>query len=105
MRSSGFYQGRGDEQLIELSRQAAGLHPRMAVWAASTAHVRSPLRQPGDGARASAGDVADDFARIGWDTLRLVALSFYTEAAARLGDRDAAALAYEQMAPWQEHLI
>ena len=50
-------------------------------------------------------NVEDGFARIGWDTLRLVALSFYTEAAARLGDRDAAALAYEQMAPWQEHLI
>ena len=99
------YQGRGDEQLIELSRQAAGLHPRMAVWAASTALYEAHFGSP-DAARALLRDGVDDrFERIGWDTLRLVALAFYTEAASRLGAPDAAALVLEQMAPWRDHFI
>jgi hypothetical protein len=99
------YQGRGDEQLIELSRQAARAWPRMAVWAASTALVRSPLRQPGDGARAPSGCRGQRPRGVGWDTLRLVTLAFYTEAASRLRALDAAALVHEQMTPWQDHFV
>ena len=35
------YQGRGDAQLIELSRQATSMFPRMAVWPASTAQYEA----------------------------------------------------------------
>jgi len=49
--------------------------------------------------------VENGFARVGWDTLRLVALSFYSEAATRLREVDAAALVHEQLAPWQDHFV
>ena len=35
------YPGRGDAQLIELSRQAAKLHPQTGVWEASTGQYES----------------------------------------------------------------
>jgi hypothetical protein len=99
------YQGRGDEQLIALSRQAAEAHPRMAVWSASTALYEAHFGSQ-DTARALLRDaVASRLERVGWDTLRLVALAFYTEAASRLQDGDAAALAYELMAPWQDQFV
>ena len=43
--------------------------------------------------------------RVGWDTLRLVALSFYAEAASRLQALDAAALVHELMTPWQDQFV
>ena len=47
--------------------------------------------------------VENGFERVGWDTLRLVAFSFYADAASRLRAVDAAALIHEQMAQWQDH--
>ena len=99
------YQGRGDEQLIALSRQAAGVFPRMAVWSASTALYEAHFGDQ-EAARALLRDAVESgLERVGWDTLRLVALAFYTEAATRLRALDAAALVHEQMAPWQDHFV
>jgi class 3 adenylate cyclase len=99
------YQGRGDEQLIELSRRAADIHPRMAVWSASTALYEAHFGSQ-EAARALLRDAVESgLERVGWDTLRLVALAFYTEAAARLRALDAAALVHELMAPWQDHFV
>lgn len=99
------YQGRGDEQLIELSRQAAGVHPLMGVWQASTAHYEATFGDP-ETARAILRDAVESgLERLGWDTLRLVTLAFYTDAAARLRARDAAALVHELMAPWQDQFV
>lgn len=99
------YQGRGDQQLIELSRVAAGMYPRMAVWPASTAHYEAHFGSP-DAARAILRDAVESrLERLGWDSLRLVALTFYTEAAARVHALDAAALVHELMAPWQDQFI
>jgi hypothetical protein len=42
---------------------------------------------------------------VGWDTLRLVALAFYTDAASRVRALDAAALVYELMTPWQDQFV
>jgi class 3 adenylate cyclase len=99
------YQGRGDDQLIQLSRQAAAVHPRMAVWGASTAQYEAHFGSREAARELLRDSVASGFERIGWDTLRLVALSFYTDAAARLGDTDAAALVRGLMEPWQEHFV
>jgi class 3 adenylate cyclase len=99
------YQGRGDQQLIDLSRVATGMYPRMAVWPASTAHYEAHFGNP-DAARALLREAVESrLESVGWDTLRLVALAFYADAAARLQDPDAAALVHELMAPWQEQFI
>jgi class 3 adenylate cyclase len=99
------YQGRGDEQLITLSRQAADAYPRMAVWDASTALYEAHFGSEEE-ARALLRDAVESrLERVGWDTLRLVTLAFYTEAASRLRAVDAAALVHEQMAPWRDHFV
>ncbi len=99
------YQGRGDEQLIALSRQAAVIHPRMAVWSASTAQYEAHFGNHEE-ARAILRDAVDTgLERVGWDTLRLVALSFYIDAAARLDEQDAAALVHELLLPWQDQFV
>ena len=49
------YPGRGDAQLIELSRQAAKLHPQTGVWEASTGELVSRRNLEGTG-RALATD-------------------------------------------------
>jgi class 3 adenylate cyclase len=99
------YQGRGDQQLIDLSRRAALAHPRMAVWAASTA-----LYEAHFGSREAALVLLEEAVEsglegVGWDILRLCTLAFYTEAAARLDAVDAASLVYELMEPWQDQFI
>ena len=99
------YQGRGDEQLIELSRQAAGLHPRMAVWAASTALYETYFGSEAAARSLLRAGVENGFERVGWDTLRLVAFAFYADAASRLRALDAADLIHEQMAQFQDHFI
>jgi len=99
------YQGRGDEQLIELSRQATAAWPRMAVWPAATAHYSALFGDP-DEARALLHDAVESrLEHVGWDTLRLVALAFYADAASRLDAREAAALVHELMAPWHDQFI
>ena len=99
------YQGRGDEQLIALSRQAADIHPRMAVWSASTALYEVHFGSQ-DAARMLLRDAVETgLEGVGWDTLRLVALAFYTDAASRVRALDAAALVYELMTPWQDQFV
>jgi len=99
------YQGRGDAQLIELSRVATDMYPRMAVWPASTAQYEAHFGNR-DVARSLLEEaVASGLERVGWDTLRLVALSFYADAASRLQAGDAAALVHGLMAPWGDQFI
>ena len=99
------YQGRGDEQLITLSRQAAEAYPRMAVWDASTALYEAHFGSEEEARALLRVAVESRLERVGWDTLRLVTLAFYTEAASRLRAVDAAALVHEQMAPWRDHFV
>ena len=99
------FQGRGGERLIELSRQAAVAHPRMGVWSATTAHYEANF-----GSREAAHELLRDavesrLERVGWDTLRLITLMFYADAASRLQARDAAALVHELMAPWHDQFV
>jgi class 3 adenylate cyclase len=99
------YQGRGDQQLIELSRRAADAHPRMAVWSASTALYETYFGSR-EAARALLRDAAESgLERVGWDLLRLVTLAFYTEAASRLHADAAAALVYGLLEPWQDQFV
>ena len=59
----------------------------MAVWSASTALYETHFGSQ-DAARALLRDAVETrLERVGWDTLRLVALAFYTEAASRLDAR------------------
>jgi tetratricopeptide (TPR) repeat protein len=99
------YQGRGDEGLIALSRQAADLYPRMAVWSASTAQYEAHFGSPEEARALLRDGVATGLERVGWDTLRLVALSFYIDAAARVGAPDAAELAHELLTPWHDQFV
>jgi hypothetical protein len=99
------YQGRGDEQLIALSRQAADRYPRMAVWSASTAQYEAHFGNPEEARALLRDGVATGMERVGWDTLRLVALSFTIDAAARLDEPAAAELAHELMTPWQDQFV
>ncbi len=99
------YQGRGDAQLIELSRGAAEAHPRMAVWSASTAMYEA-LFGSRDAAHALLREaVASGMEKVGWDILRLCTLAFYAEAAAFLDVPDVAALVYELLEPWQDQFV
>jgi hypothetical protein len=77
----------------------------MAVWAASTAQYEAHFGEA-EAARSLLREGAETgFERVGWDTLRLVAFSFYADAASRLRVLDAAAVIHEQMAPWHDHFI
>ena len=77
----------------------------MAVWSASTALYEAHFGSQ-EAARALLRDAVESgLERVGWDTLRLVALAFYTEAASRLRALDAAALVHEQMAPWHDQFV
>ena len=99
------YQGRGDAQLIELSRQATSMFPRMAIWPASTAQYEAHFGSQ-EVARKLLGDAVESgLEQVGWDTLRLVALSFYADAASRVHAADAAALVHELMSPWDDQMI
>ncbi|HEY2353599.1 MAG TPA: AAA family ATPase [Gaiellaceae bacterium] len=99
------YQGRGNAELIELSRHATSMFPRMAVWPASTAVYEAYFGDK-ESARTLLGDaVASGLSHVGWDTLRLVALSFYADAASRLRAADAAELIHELMSPWDDQVI
>jgi len=96
------YQGRGDAQLIELSRQAALLYPRMAIWGASTAQYEARFGSRDAAAAILERAVETRLEEIGWDTLRLAALTFYADAAACLHALDASALIHELLSPWHE---
>jgi class 3 adenylate cyclase len=99
------YQGRGDQQLIELSRRAAEAHPGMAVWTATTALYEAHFGSREEALALLRDGVESGLERVGWDILRLATLAFYTEAASRLDAVDAAALVYELMEPWQDQFI
>jgi hypothetical protein len=99
------YQGRGDAQLIELSRQATSMFPRMAVWPASTAQYEAYFGSQEVARTLLADAVASGLDQVGWDTLRLVALSFYADTASRLRAADAAALIHELMSPFDDQVI
>jgi class 3 adenylate cyclase len=99
------YQGRGDAQLIELSRQATSMFPRMAVWPASTAQYEAHFGDQEVARKLLRDAVESGLEQVGWDTRRLVALSFYADAASRLGNADAAALVHELMSPWDDQVI
>jgi DNA-binding SARP family transcriptional activator len=99
------YQGRGDARLIELSRQAAVVHPKMTVWAASGAHYESHFGRPEAAAAILRDAVESRLERVGWDTLRLVTLAFYADTAARLRAVDAATLLHELIAPWSDQFV
>jgi len=75
------------------------------VWSASTAQYEARFGSE-DAARALLRDAVETrLEAVGWDTLRLVALSFYADAAARLHAPDAAALVHELMAPWHDLVV
>ncbi len=99
------YQDRGDAQLIELSRQATSMFPRMAIWPASTAQYEAHFGNQQVARKLLADAVESGLAQVGWDSLRLVALSFYADAASRLNAPDAAALIHELMSPWCDQMI
>lgn len=99
------YQGRGDERLIELSRQSSVAYPRMAVWAAAQADYEAHFGRPEVAAAILRSAVESRLERVGWDLLRLVTLAFYADAAARLRAVDAAALVHELMAPWSDQVV
>jgi class 3 adenylate cyclase len=99
------YQGRGDAELIELSRQATSMFPRMAVWPASTAQYEAYFGDRETARTLLSNAVASRFEHVGWDTLRLVALSFYADAASRLRATAAAELVHELMSPWDDQII
>ena len=99
------FQGRGDERLVELSRQAAEAHPRMAVWSATTAHYDAHFGT-GEEARALLREAVESrLEGVGWDPLRVTTLMFYADAASRLQARDAAALVHELMGPWADQFV
>ncbi len=99
------YQGRGDQQLIELSLRAAEAHPQMAIWSASTALYEALFGNRETAHALLREAVESRLESVGWDLLRLVTLAFYIETASRLDAVDAAGLAYELMEPWRDQFV
>ncbi len=77
----------------------------MAVWAASQAHYEVHFGRPEAAAAILRDAVESRLERVGWDTLRLVTLAFYADAATRLHAVDAAALVRELMVPWSDQFV
>ena len=99
------YQGRGGEELIELSRLGVATYPRMAVWSASLAAYEAYFGDPGAASALLCEAVESRLEHVGWDTLRLVTLAFYADAVSRVPAADAAALIQELLAPWSDQFI
>jgi hypothetical protein len=77
----------------------------MAVWSATTAHYEARFGSQ-EAARALLRDAVETrLERVGWDSLRLVTLTFYADAASCVQARDAAALVHELMAPWHDQFV
>ena len=101
-----FYERRdGNEQLIELGRRGAAAYPRMAVWPASVAAYEAYFGDPEAAAALVSDAVKSGLEQVGWDTLRLVTLAFYADAAARIGAIGAAPLIHDLLAPWSDQFI
>ena len=97
------YQGRGDAQLIELSRQAAEHVPADGGVAGVDGAVRSALRQPGGRARSSCGGRRRAVSSGSVGTRCGSSRSRSTPTRRRVCTlRDAAALVHELMAPWDD---
>jgi class 3 adenylate cyclase len=99
------YQGRADERLVELSRQAEAAYPALTVFPATTTFYEAYFGSR-EAARALLRDVVESGLEwVCWDALRLVTLTHFADAAARLHAVDAAALVYELMEPWQDQFV
>ena len=77
----------------------------LMVWSASTAQYEAHFGNPEEARALLREGVSTGMERVGWDTLRLVALSFTIDAAARLDEPAAAELAHELMTPWQDQFV
>jgi hypothetical protein len=96
-------QGRVDE-IVELLEQAVDENPGVPSFAAMLANVYSQ-----DDADANARALLDRaaggaFANLPHDFLWLVGMTNYAETATHLRDADAAAVLYERLKPWAEHV-
>ena len=99
------YQGRGGEELIELSRLGVATYPRMAVWSGSLAAYEAYFGDPEAASALLCEAVESRLEHVGWDTLRLVTLAFYADAVSRVPAADAAALIQELLEPWRDQFI
>ena len=93
---------------LNSSSSAARRRACFRAWPSGRRQRRStrPISAASEVARKLLDDaVESSLEQVGWDTLRLVALSFYADAASRLHAVDAAALVHELMSPWGDQVI
>jgi tetratricopeptide (TPR) repeat protein len=87
---------------LEQSVQASPLVP---VLKASLAWSLCWLGRGDEAAAILTEAAADRFEHLPWDHARMSALTMYAEAAAQTGLTDAAAILYELIEPWADHVV
>jgi class 3 adenylate cyclase len=93
----------GDVAGVEQAMQANPLLP--AAWKAGVAWSLCWLSRGGEAAAIIADAAADRFEHVHWDSGRTAALAPYADAAAQAGVTDAAAILYELLEPWADHVM
>jgi class 3 adenylate cyclase len=97
-------QGRSEE-IVGMLEQAAANYPRMAAWQAGRAASYTDVGRTGEAAQIVAEAARRAFEDVHYDHLRPTALAYFAHAVFETGQREAAALLYEQLEPWADYLI
>jgi tetratricopeptide (TPR) repeat protein len=98
------WQGRAAE-ISGLLEQAASDYPRMAAYRAAVAGVFCWLSRHSEAAAIVREAASDGFEHVTWDSARVAALAFYSDAAAHAGVVEAAETLYGLLEPWQDQVV
>ncbi len=97
-------QGRGDE-VIEMLEQSVAAYPGIPGWRGALAAVYAWLGRHDDAAVILREATNTRFEHVPWDAVRMPTLAVYADAAAQVGDKDAARILYELMEPFATHFV
>jgi hypothetical protein len=98
------YQGRGHE-IIEMLRQGASAYAGVATFRSALAMVLCWLDLHDEARTILEQAARDRFEHIGATTSTLSTLALYADAAFQASDRRAAAILYERLEPYAEHVV
>ncbi len=97
-------QGRAEE-IIGLLEESVKANPGIPAWAGGLAVTYCNTGRHAQAAAMVQQAARDRFDHVPWEQVRTTALALYAEAAARTASSDAAAILYELIEPWGDHVI
>src|SRR5205823_11756471 len=92
------------EEIVPLMEQAAADYPRLPAWRAALSFTYADVGRTDEAADIVAEAARNGFEDIPYDQVRTTALVNLAEVAFEAGQREEAALLYEQLERWAEYL-